>query len=451
MTTDGRVRWGLRDAAAEDRYRRWRTPRQAPLVRIGMAAAFAGGVVLAIVGWLLDPRAASFLPSIVISTPGFVVTFALTWSRAATRWLEPAVVVATGVWGAAIVWGSHRFLDAPELGTTAVLLVILFGLLVFRLRPAPFLPVSVGLTAEHVALLLLGEGPVAGGTTFHVALTVALLVAGQIVGVVVDRTDRTQFRQEELIVERTAEVERLLRERTDFFTGLSHEFRTPLASILAYADMLRDDDPKPDGWHRRAGEVLHGCASQLLAVVNDILEIARERQGRREFVAEAVDPAELLRDLWPPVEALAERNGVTATLVVPDTLPSVVADTPRLREAVMDLVSNALKYTPGGGRIEVLATRDGGEVAIRVSDTGPGIPGDLAERVFEPFYRLTGVRPQRGQPSSGLGLALVRQIVSAHGGTVRVLPNVGEGAIFEVRLPTAGGPAPGGPRTGSGG
>lgn len=417
-----------------------------------MAAAFAGGVVLAIVGWLLDPHAASFLPSIVISTPGFVVAFALTWSPAATRWLEPTVVVATGVWGAAIVWGSHRLLDAPELGTTAVLLVILFGLLVFRLRPAPFLPVSVALTAEHVALLLLDGGPVAGGTTFHVALTVALLVAGQIVGVVVDRTDRTQFRQEELIVERTAEVERLLRERTDFFTGLSHEFRTPLASILAYAEMLMDDDdPKPVEWYRRAGQVVHGCASQLLAIVNDILEIAREREGRRESVAEEIDPAELLRDLWPPVEALAERNEVTATLVVPDTLPSVVADPPRLREAVMDLVSNALKYTPGGGRIEVLATRDGGEVAIRVSDTGPGIPGELAERVFEPFYRLKEVRPQRGQPSSGLGLALVRQIVSAHGGTVRVLPDAGEGAIFEVRLPTVRGPTPGGPRAGSGG
>ena len=243
---------------------------------------------------------------------------------------------------------------------------------------------------------------------------------------------------ESRVQERTAEVERLLRERTDFFTAVSHEFRTPLAIILGQAEMLSDPSfEKKAAWFAQAGPVLKDAGGQLLDFVNDILEISKADAGRIDLNIEDVRVDALLRGLRPTIDQLAATGDLRAEVKVPRRLPPVHADETRLRQVVLDLVDNAVKYTPAGGEVRVTASAAGSAVEIHVTDTGVGIPTDEADRLFEPFYRVKGTRTQKGQPSSGLGLALVQRLVEAQGGTVCFDSTPGQGTTFVVALPSS--------------
>jgi signal transduction histidine kinase len=258
------------------------------------------------------------------------------------------------------------------------------------------------------------------------------------------------------VEERTAQVERLLRERTDFFTAVSHEFRTPLAVILGQAEMLGDPGfEKKAAWQAQASQVLREAAQQLLDFVNDILEIAKAESGRIELRVEDVQVDGVLRRLTPAIQRLAAAGDVRVTVRVPRKLPPIRADESRLRQVVLDLVDNAVKYTPPGGEVGVTAAASGDAIEISVSDTGVGIPADEVDRVFEPFYRVKGTRPQGGQPSSGLGLALVKRLIEAQAGTLRLTSAPGAGTTVTVAVPLAGPrpaavtPRSGGARAGS--
>jgi signal transduction histidine kinase len=243
---------------------------------------------------------------------------------------------------------------------------------------------------------------------------------------------------EERVRERTAEVERLLRERTDFFTAVSHEFRTPLAVILGHAELLADPSfEKKATWHAQAGRLVGDAAQQLLEFVNDIVDIARAEAGRVDLDVQDVRADVVLRDLRPTIAALAASGDVTASVKTPRQLPAVRADEPRLRQVILDLVDNAVKYTPAGGKVAVRASAVGDAVEIAVSDTGIGIAADDGDRLFEPFYRARGSHTQKGQSSSGLGLALVKGLVEAQHGTVRFESVQGKGSTFTISFPIA--------------
>jgi signal transduction histidine kinase len=180
---------------------------------------------------------------------------------------------------------------------------------------------------------------------------------------------------------------------------------------------------------------LKDAAGQLLDFVNDILEISKADAGRIELNVEEVRVGSVLRGLRPAIDQLAASGDLSAAVKVPRGLPAVRADVARLRQVVLDLVDNAVKYTPAGGAVRVTAAAVGSSVEILVTDTGVGIPSDEAGRLFEPFYRVKGTRTQKGQPSSGLGLALVQRLVEAQGGTVRFDSTPGAGTTFVVALP----------------
>lgn len=236
------------------------------------------------------------------------------------------------------------------------------------------------------------------------------------------------------VEERTDEIRRLLRERTEFFAGMSHELRTPLAVILTQAEMLlvgSDDPTERSG----ASETIRASASELLELVNHILELARAEAGAMTVYVEQMRVDTLLRQLEPMFVRLGAAAEVDVEIYVAAPLLAV-ADRHRLREALVNLVDNAIKYTQPGGGVTVSAESDGDEhVRIAVSDAGVGIPEEVGDRVFEPFYRVPGTRPQRGQPSSGLGLALTRRSIEAQGGTVGWRRNTAGGTTFEVAIP----------------
>lgn len=249
--------------------------------------------------------------------------------------------------------------------------------------------------------------------------------------------DQLQASHENLearVSQRTQEVERLLRERTDFFASISHELRTPLAIILSEADVLLEeagDDPAD------AGRTIRTSAAQLLAVVNDILDLAKADAGKIELSVAPMRLHELVDEMRPTIAGLARAGEIEGSFDVPDDLPAVRGDWFRLREVLLNLVDNAVKYTPAGGSLGIAADAVADTVELRVWDTGIGIPEDVGEQLFEPFFRVKDSVPMHGRRSSGLGLALTRALVEAHGGTIDFAPRPGGGTVFTISLPIA--------------
>lgn len=241
---------------------------------------------------------------------------------------------------------------------------------------------------------------------------------------------------EERVRSRTEEVERLLRERTELFTSVSHEFRTPLAVILAQAESLQDASyPKTAAWCAEVGHMVEQSGRQLLAFVNDVLELAQAEAGGLDLDFEAVDVRQLVRELQGGMTGLAAAAGVDLTVKVKRGMTPAWADRLRLREVILNLVDNAVKYTPTGGKVVLGASNGDGRVTVTVTDTGVGIPPEVGDRIFEPFFRVKGTRTQRAQPSSGLGLAVTHRLVEAQGGSIAYESVVGRGTTFTLSLP----------------
>ena len=239
--------------------------------------------------------------------------------------------------------------------------------------------------------------------------------------------------------ERTEEVQRLLKERTEFFASLSHELRTPLAIILGQAQMMRDSSyPKNNGWAKQSGHTIEDSAQQLLSLVNDILDLARAEAGSIDVNPEDVNLSEFVEDMRHTVVGLVRGKGLAVTFEVAPDLPKVRADQIRLRQIILNLVDNAVKYTPGGGEVDLRVVPKPEVVEIAITDTGVGIPPEAGDLIFEPFFRVKGTRSQRGEASTGLGLALTRRLVEAQGGSIAYESEPGVGTTVRFTVPIAG-------------
>ena len=240
------------------------------------------------------------------------------------------------------------------------------------------------------------------------------------------------------VAERTEEIERLLNERTEFFASLSHELRTPIAIIINQAQFLVAEHGKKGRWWVEPGTTIHESAGELLAFVNDILDLARFEAGGIWVDLAQVELGQVLDGVRATLEGLASQADIRLKYEVPRDLPPITADARRVREVVLNLIDNAVKYTPAGGEVELAAEASNRHVNLTVKDTGVGISKEDLERIFDPFYRVPGIEPQRGQAASGLGLALTKRLVEAQDGEIRVTSTKGVGSVFTVRLPAPG-------------
>ncbi len=229
-----------------------------------------------------------------------------------------------------------------------------------------------------------------------------------------------------------SERARLERMKSDFVATASHELRSPLTSIKGFVELLGRSDALGDR-EREFVDVVLQSTDRLVELVNDLLDVARLEAGRMEIHARLFDLAGLIEEvatlMGPRVEAKDQR----LVLDLPPGLPKVLADPVRVRQVLVNLISNSHVYTDAGGTITVVADGDGQEIELSVADDGQGMAQDDLDQVFDRF-----VRRDDASGGTGLGLSIVRSLVDLQGGTIEVRSQVGEGTVFTVRLPAEG-------------
>ncbi len=221
--------------------------------------------------------------------------------------------------------------------------------------------------------------------------------------------------------------------KSDFLASMSHELRTPLNAIIGFSDLMRDE-PGSDGRlsvPREWVEHINTGGQHLLSLINDVLDLSKVEAGRLDLAREPVDLGAAAGESLAGLKTLADRKQLTLSS---DIEPAVIeVDRGRLRQILYNLLSNAIKFTPHGGHIALDAHRLGDGVRIDVTDTGVGIAPDDQARVFEEFHQVGDVASR--QAGTGLGLALTRRLVEAHGGRIEVRSKLGAGSCFSVSLP----------------
>jgi PAS domain S-box-containing protein len=272
------------------------------------------------------------------------------------------------------------------------------------------------------------------GSRMPVVLSVSPIrdASGRITGastIARDISERLLAREAEAARDRAVEASRL---KSDFLAAMSHELRTPLTAIMGFSDLIRSLEVDSAGTVRAPldwVEHVHRGAEHLVALVNDVLDLSKVEAGRLELELAPLPIASLVSETVGGLRPLAERKSLEIAV---DVAPSatVHADRGRLRQILYNLLSNAIKYTPDGGRITVTARRDGGDLRLAVADTGIGIASKDQARVFEEFRQVGD--PEHHREGTGLGLALTRRLVEAHGGKIELASQPGRGSIFTV-------------------
>jgi signal transduction histidine kinase len=220
-----------------------------------------------------------------------------------------------------------------------------------------------------------------------------------------------------------------LQAKDDFLAGVSHELRTPLTSIRGYTELLAMDDRLPGRAH--AGlEVIERNADQLLVLVEDLLGTAG---SVLELQLQRADVVQVVQQSVAAAELRAAESGVELRVEAPPRLP-LVCDSVRIGQVLDNLLSNAIKYSPAGGPVTVRVAPAGDAVQVQVADRGMGMRPEDAKKVFSRFFRSQNAR-MSAIPGLGLGLAVAREIVRLHGGSIRCDSELGEGTVFTVLLP----------------
>jgi two-component system phosphate regulon sensor histidine kinase PhoR len=235
-----------------------------------------------------------------------------------------------------------------------------------------------------------------------------------------------------LLFQDLTRMRRLETVRRDFISNISHELRTPLASLKALTETLQGgaiDDPPAA---MRFLDRMETEVDALTQMVSELLELTRIESGQVPLELQAVNPKELLDKAVERLVVQAERAEVHIEVDCPENLPNVIADPPRLGQALVNLLHNAIKFTPPEGEISLNARLQGYNVIFTVQDTGIGIPADDLPRIFERFYKADRARTGGG---TGLGLAITRHLVEAHGGRIWAESIEGRGSKFSFSIP----------------
>ncbi|HSD83276.1 MAG TPA: HAMP domain-containing sensor histidine kinase, partial [Anaerolineae bacterium] len=244
------------------------------------------------------------------------------------------------------------------------------------------------------------------------------------------------------------EVRDTQQSQRDFLANVTHELKTPLTSIQGFAQAIQDGAASEPEAIRKSAAIIHDEATRMNRLVMELLELARIESGQIVMRREAVKIDLVLHGVIERLAPWVQTSGVELQTAIAADLPALVGDGDRLAQVFNNLIDNALKHTPSGGKVVVAARSISGSAAVKrgtlrasegveisVADTGPGIPAEDLSRIFERFYQVEKSRARSKEGSLGLGLAIVKEIVTAHGGTIHAESIIGLGTKFVVWLP----------------
>lgn len=243
-----------------------------------------------------------------------------------------------------------------------------------------------------------------------------------------------------LVLDDVSELRRLQRIRAEFIDNLSHELRTPLTTVSLLAETLAREaaaagDRVPDRMRERITKI-EVETGHLVQMVNELLDLSRIEGGGTLELVDGVDLGRLAAASAERLRLFAERQGVALRVEAAEAVPPIRGDAARLGQVVINLVHNAVKFSPDGGDVTVRVRRDGDEVVVSVEDHGVGIPPAARDRVFERFYKVDRARSREGTGGgTGLGLAIARHVVEQHGGRIWLVSEEGRGSMFTFALP----------------
>ena len=220
----------------------------------------------------------------------------------------------------------------------------------------------------------------------------------------------------------------------EFVANVSHELKTPLTSVQGFAQAILDGTANSPEAQKQAAQVIYDESSRMHRMVLDLLDLARLDAGTIDLQRSAVDLTTLLNSIAEKFDPQARVANVTIQ-VETTALPVITGDGDRLAQVFTNLVDNALRFTPAGGRINLRAIQNADGVQVEVADNGTGIPGDALPYIFDRFYQVDLSRPGGKHHGAGLGLAIVKEIVGAHGGKISVRSEPGMGSTFTITLP----------------
>jgi signal transduction histidine kinase len=275
-------------------------------------------------------------------------------------------------------------------------------------------------------------------------LAVPMVVRGNVIGVLeaVNKRGGGEFAREDVEMltvlggqAAVAVQNALLFQQSDLVADIVHEMRTPLMSIIGYAELIQQPGMTLEQCHQFAG-IVEGEAERLTGLANSFLDLAKIESGRASLACAPVDLSTVIHMAVSVLTPQANAKQIGLSVNIVDDLPPVVGDGQRLHQVMLNLIGNGIKYCSSGDNVAVTARREGDVLRVSVVDTGPGIPADALPRIFERFYRVPGSEGQA--VGSGLGLTITRKIVEAHGGEISVSSEEGRGATFTFTLPLEG-------------
>src|SRR5699024_1554614 len=243
---------------------------------------------------------------------------------------------------------------------------------------------------------------------------------GMLKGAVLVFYDITEFKKLELM-------------RKDFVANVSHELRTPITSIAGFAEALVEDSIDDEETRKKFLKIIYEEGKRLQLLIEDLLILSRLEQDEFQLHVSNVNISEVLEDVVPLIKQQAEQNEINFHVSI-DKNPSIVADSQKLKQILINLLANAVSYTPTNGTVQLRIDEAKDQLRIRVSDTGIGIDKEDIPRIFERFYRVDKAR-SRDTGGTGLGLAITKHIVEVHKGTIKVESELNKGTTFTVLLP----------------
>ena len=224
--------------------------------------------------------------------------------------------------------------------------------------------------------------------------------------------------------------------RKDFLTATSHELRTPLNAMLGFSEILTGEmfGPMQNERYLEYAKIIHQSGVHVLSLINDLLDLSKLDAGKLELCVEPVQILKVIIDCVRSVESQATRDQVGISIQVYDGIDQLCVDSKRLHQMLLNLLSNALKFTPSGGEITIEVFRRGSDIAISVSDTGIGIRAEDIPKVLEPFGQVESLMSQKHK-GTGLGLPLTKELAELHGGSLTMESNVDAGTTVTITLP----------------